>query len=108
MEEGLLVVDASSCTPSLPLTMEQIFVPGLLEGEEFSVDLATEAHIGEPLHPIMKLHPKEEWFNKGEEWLLRCMGVVCVSILTRTPHHPPPSALTSPFLCEGDFSTPLT
>lgn len=57
MEERVFVVDASTSSPSLPLTMKQILMPCFLQTQQFCVDLATDADVSEPASPVMKLHP---------------------------------------------------
>ena len=57
VEEGVLVVDASTSGPPLPLTMKQTLMPCLLQTQQLCVDLATDAHVCEPLSPVVELHP---------------------------------------------------
>lgn len=57
MAESVLVVDAASCCPTLPLSMEQGLVPRLLKGKETCVHLTADTGICEPSCPIMELHP---------------------------------------------------
>ncbi len=57
MHKGFFVIDAATSTSSFPLTVKCFLVPSLRQREQRRVHLPTDAHIREPVSPVMKLHP---------------------------------------------------
>ena len=79
------MIDTTASTPSLPLAMVDLLVPGLVEADRTGVDDLTDAHLTEPTTPIRELHPKRRAEKQGYDEVV-CLFNYFISLVFNTNH----------------------